>query len=47
MQWIETLTALTVDEAVARSLLHLFQGATLNFLKTGNTQRGDQSIKAF
>lgn len=46
-QWVESLAALTGDEAVARSLFHLFQGATLDFLTTGNTQRGEQSIKAF
>ncbi|MBE9110173.1 hypothetical protein IQ273_12200 [Nodosilinea sp. LEGE 07298] len=36
-----------MDEAVARSLFHLFQGATLDFLTTGKTQRCEQSIKAF
>ncbi|MBD2111125.1 MULTISPECIES: TetR/AcrR family transcriptional regulator [Cyanophyceae] len=46
-QWIESLTVLIGDEAVARSLFHLFQGATLDFLTTGNAQRGEQSIKAF
>ncbi|MBE9110969.1 TetR family transcriptional regulator [Nodosilinea sp. LEGE 07298] len=46
-QWIESLTALTGDEAVARSLFHLFQGATLDFLTTGNAQRGEQSIQSF
>lgn len=46
-QWIESLTALTQDEAVARSLFHLFQGATLDFLTTGNAQRGEQSIRSF
>jgi AcrR family transcriptional regulator len=46
-QWIESLTALTGDEAVARSLFHLFQGATLDFLTTGNAQRGKQSIQSF
>ncbi|MBD1875229.1 TetR/AcrR family transcriptional regulator [Nodosilinea sp. FACHB-131] len=46
-QWVEALTALTGNEAVARSLFHLFQGATLDFLTTGNAQRGEQSVKAF
>jgi hypothetical protein len=46
-QWIESLTALTGDEAVARSLFHLFQGATLDFLTTGNAQRGKQTIQSF
>lgn len=46
-QWLESLTALTGDEAVARSLFHLFQGATLDFLTTGNAQRGEQSLRAF
>jgi hypothetical protein len=35
------------DEAVARSLFHLFQGATLDLLTTVNAHRGKQSIKAF
>jgi hypothetical protein len=46
-QWIESLTVLTGNEAMARSLFHLFQGAILDFLTTGNAQRGEQSIKAF
>lgn len=46
-QWIESLTVLTKDEAMARSLFYLFQGATLDFLATGNAQRGEQSIKVF
>ncbi|QUS62515.1 TetR/AcrR family transcriptional regulator [Synechocystis sp. PCC 7338] len=46
-QWIESLTTLTGDEAVARSLFHLFQGATLDFLTTGNAERGEQSIQSF
>ncbi|MBE9242891.1 TetR/AcrR family transcriptional regulator [Synechocystis salina] len=46
-QWIESLTTLTGDEAVARSLFHLFQGATLDFLTTGNAQRGEESIQLF
>ncbi|AIE73570.1 MULTISPECIES: TetR/AcrR family transcriptional regulator [unclassified Synechocystis] len=46
-QWIDSLTALTGDEALARSLFHLFQGATLDFLTTGNAQRGEQSIQSF
>jgi AcrR family transcriptional regulator len=46
-QWIDTLTALTQNEATARSLFHLFQGAMLDYLTTGNTERGQQSIAAF
>lgn len=46
-QWIESLTAVTRNKAVARSLFHLFQGVTLDFLTTGNAQRGEQSIQSF
>jgi hypothetical protein len=45
--WINSLYKLTGDKAVALSLFHLFQGAILDFLTTGNTQRGQQTIKAF
>jgi len=46
-QWIDSLSNLTNDQTTALSLLHLFQGAILDFLTTGNAQRGQQTIKAF
>lgn len=46
-KWIDSLLALTNDQPVALSLFHLFQGAILDFLTTGNAQRGQQTIKAF
>lgn len=46
-QWINALHSLTKDEAKALSLFHLFQGAILDFLTTGNAQRGQQTIRAF
>ncbi len=46
-QWVDALTALTNDETTALVLLHLFQGAILDFLTTGDTQHGQQSIKCF
>jgi AcrR family transcriptional regulator len=46
-QWIDSLSTLTNDKAIALSLFHLFQGAILDFLTTGNAQRGQQTIKAF
>ena len=45
--WIDSLFNLTSDETTALSLFHLFQGAILDFLTTGNAQRGQQTIKAF
>ncbi|MBD2103941.1 TetR/AcrR family transcriptional regulator [Leptolyngbya sp. FACHB-261] len=46
-QWLDALFDLTNDKTTALSLFHLFQGAILDFLTTGNAQRGQQSIKAF
>jgi AcrR family transcriptional regulator len=46
-QWVDSLATLTKDKTIALSLFHLFQGAILDFLMTGNAQRGQQTIKAF
>lgn len=46
-KWIDSLFNLTNDKTTALLLFHLFQGAILDFLATGNAQRGQQSIKAF
>lgn len=46
-KWIATLVTLTQNEQTAVLLFHLFQGAILDFLTTGNAQRGEQSIRAF
>ncbi|MDJ0744313.1 MAG: TetR/AcrR family transcriptional regulator [Xenococcaceae cyanobacterium MO_167.B27] len=46
-KWIDSLFNLTNDKTTALSLFHLFQGAILDFLTTGNPQRGQQTIKAF
>jgi AcrR family transcriptional regulator len=46
-QWVDSLSNLTNDKTAALSLFHLFQGAILDFLMTGNVQRGQQTIKAF
>ncbi len=46
-QWIDALSNLTNDKTTAISLFHLFQGAILDFLTTGNTERGSQTIRAF
>jgi AcrR family transcriptional regulator len=46
-QWIDSLSHLTNNETTALSLFHLFQGAILDFLTTGNAQRGKQTIEAF
>ncbi len=46
-QWVDSLTLLTNDKTTALALLHLFQGAILDFLTTGNVQRGQQSITSF
>lgn len=46
-QWIDSLSSFTNDKTAALSLFHLFQGAILDFLTTGNPQRGHQTIKAF
>ena len=46
-QWVDALTLLTNDKTIALALLYLFQGAILDFLTTGNAERGEQSIKRF
>lgn len=46
-QWIDYLFNFTNDKTTALSLFHLFQGAILDFLTTGNAQRGQQTIEAF
>jgi AcrR family transcriptional regulator len=46
-QWVDALSHLTKDKVTALALLHVFQGAILDFLTTGNAQRGQQSIKIF
>lgn len=45
-QWIDSLSNLSSDKT-ASLLFHLFQGAILDFLTTGNAQRGQQTIKVF
>lgn len=46
-KWVDSLFKLTHDKTTALSLFHLFQGAILDFLTTGNAQRGQQTIQAF
>lgn len=46
-QWEDFLSHLTNDKTTALSLFHLFQGAILDYLTTGNAQRGQQTIQAF
>ncbi|MEM0980951.1 MAG: TetR/AcrR family transcriptional regulator [Cyanobacteria bacterium P01_H01_bin.58] len=46
-QWIESLSHLTGSQIEALSLFHLFQGAILDFLTTGNAHRGRQTIETF
>lgn len=46
-KWVDALFNLTNDKTTALLLFHLFQGAILDFLTTGNAQRGQQTIKAF
>lgn len=46
-QWIVFLSEITKDDESAVALLHLFQGAILDFLTTGNIVRGQQTIKRF
>lgn len=46
-KWVDSLFNLTNDNTTALLLFHLFQGAILDFLITGNAQRGQQTIKAF
>ena len=46
-KWVDSLFNLTNDKTTALSLFHLFQGAILDFLTTGNAQRGQQTIQAF
>lgn len=45
-KWVDSLFNLTHDRTLSLSLFHLFQGAILDFLTTGNAQRGQQTIKA-
>ncbi len=46
-KWVDSLFGFTKDKTTALALFHLFQGAMLDFLTTGNAQRGLQTIKAF
>lgn len=46
-KWVDSLFNLTNDKTTALLLFQLFQGAILDFLTTGNAQRGQQTIKAF
>lgn len=46
-KWVDSLFNLTNDKTTALLLFHLFQGAILDFLTTGNAQRGRQAVKAF
>lgn len=46
-KWLEALSQLLHDEDKALMLLHLFQGATLDYLTTGNIRRGEQTIRNF
>lgn len=46
-KWVDSLFKLTNDKTTALLLFHLFQGAILDFLTTGNAQRGQETIKAF
>jgi AcrR family transcriptional regulator len=46
-KWITTLSQLLNNEDIALSLFHLFQGAVMDFLTTGNAQRGRRAIRAF
>ncbi|RUT07700.1 TetR family transcriptional regulator [Dulcicalothrix desertica PCC 7102] len=46
-KWLEALSQLLHDENKALILLHLFQGAVLDYLTTGNVQRGEQTIRNF
>lgn len=45
-KWVDDLSE-KYSEDVALCLLHLFQGAILDFLTTGNAQRGYRTIKVF
>ena len=46
-EWIEALAKMLQDKASAVVLLHLFQGAILDYLATGNAERGKQTIRIF
>jgi AcrR family transcriptional regulator len=46
-KWIAALSKVLNNEDVALSLFHLLQGAMMDFLTTGNAQRGRQAIWAF
>jgi AcrR family transcriptional regulator len=45
-QWVDSLSALTNDRTIGLALFYLFQGAILDFLTTGNSQRGQAAITA-
>lgn len=46
-EWLGFLVKLTSNEHLALGVFHLFHGAILDFLTTGNQQRGLLSIQAF
>ncbi|WP_310426169.1 TetR/AcrR family transcriptional regulator [Chamaesiphon sp. VAR_48_metabat_135_sub] len=46
-QWVDSLSTLTNDRTIGLALFYLFQGAILDFLTTGNAQRGQDAITAF
>ena len=46
-RWVDYLSNFTGSKEAALSLFHLFQGAILDFLTTGNAQRGQQSLESF
>lgn len=46
-QWVDSLSILTNDRAISLVLFYLFQGSILDFLTTGNSQRGQAAITAF
>ncbi len=46
-RWIASLVQLLGDKQFAQPLFHLFQGATLDYLSTGNRLRGQRSIETF
>jgi AcrR family transcriptional regulator len=46
-QWVDSLSTLTNDRTISLALFYLFQGAILDFLTTGNSQRGEVAITAF
>lgn len=46
-KWLEALSQLLDSEDMALMLLHLFQGAILDYLTTGNVRRPEQTIRNF